>query len=276
VCATTTAELLAACRDHDVRELQLPPHAARALVRLMSGAEPWARLIRHIRVVGGPLPASVAEQVSQRFPHAQVVSFYGLTEGGAALCVRVVGRGDHDSIGRPMPGTEVHVLDDEGRRLPAGAVGELTIRAPGTSGEVYFGQGRALGAGTPDGWARTGDMGFVDESGTIRLVGRARELIFLRAGRVSPEAVEEILSRLVPDSIEFAVVGLPIVDSWDRIAIFLAGRADSPELAAVCQRLATMKGPFRPQVVRVVDAIPRGSLGKPIRRQLAQELTAET
>ena len=119
-------------------------------------------------------------------------------------------------------------------------------------------------------------MGFVDESGTIRLVGRARELIFLRAGRVSPEAVEEILSRLVPDSIEFAVVGLPIVDSWDRIAIFLAGRADSPELAAVCQRLATMKGPFRPQVVRVVDAIPRGSLGKPIRRQLAQELTAET
>lgn len=257
LCGHTPADLLAACRDRDVYELHLTPHAARAMARLTGGTEPWALGVRMIRVVGGPLPATVAEQLSGRFPRARVVSLYGLTEGGPALCVRVVGHTDRDSIGRPMPGTEVRVRDAAGRDLPAGEVGELAVRADGTLG-----------------WVRTGDLGYVAGTGEVRLVGRARELIFLRGGRVSPEAVEEILSRHIPAGVEYAVAGVTTAGTWDRIAVFLGGGAGGDLLDQAQRRLTAMTGPFRPQVVKVVAALPRGPFGKPLRRRLLQELGA--
>jgi long-chain acyl-CoA synthetase len=261
VCGQTAGELLATCRARDVYELHLTPHAARALVRLMDDAEPWADRVKIIRVVGGPLPPAVARLLAGRFPRARAVSLYGLTEGGAALCVRVVDGRDHDTIGRPTPGTEVRVLGPDGEGLPAGHVGELAMRAPGTT------------IRSADGWVRTGDVGYVDDAGGVRLVGRAGELIFMRGGRISPDAVEEILSRVVPQGVEYAVVGVPNTGSWDRIAVFLGGDAGSPRLAEARDRLQAMKGPFRPNLVRVVAAIPRGPFGKPLRRQLMQELS---
>jgi long-chain acyl-CoA synthetase len=254
-----------------VSELHLPPHSARALTRLVPPAEAWAEGVRVIRVVGGPLPAKVAEDLAARFPRARVASLYGLTEGGAALCVRLVGSGTDDSIGRPAPGTEVRVLAPDGREVPPGQVGEVAMRA-GEEASHYYREDALNRELFRDGWARTGDMGFVGPDGEVRLIGRAKELIFLRGGRVGPEAVEAVLARVVPDNVDLAVVGYPRSGDWDGIAVFLAGAEDDPAVVAASGALSQLRGPFRPSVVEVIDAIPRGPFGKTQRRLLGQRL----
>ncbi len=274
VAATGTAALVEACRQHPVEELHLTPHAARALAGLTAPGEPWAQRVRIIRTIGGPVPQGVAAQLAERFPRSRLVSLYGLTEGGAAAVVKVAGTADPDSLGRPVLGTDVRVLDHEGRELPPGQVGELAVRAAG--GALAYHQDESLtGAWFPDGWARTGDLGMLTADGEVRLVGRVKELIFLRGGRLRPESVEDILARRVPAGVELAVAGLPTPGGWDRIVVFLAGPADHPEVARAAAALAAMSGPFKPQLVRVVDEIPRGPFGKPQRRLLAEAVLGE-
>ncbi len=269
--AGTVAGLISACRLHHVCELHMTPHSARAVVRQLAAAEPWTGLIRVIRVVGGPVPGAVAADLAACFPNARIVSLYGLTEGGAALCVKRLGGQLRDSIGRPAPGTEVSVLDARGRELPRGQVGELAVRTTGTGPLSYYQEESLNAEWFPGSWARTGDIGFVDQEGNIRLVGRGKELIFLRGGRVSPETIEEILAAVLPDSIDFAVVGVRSDDGWDKIAVFLGGDPGSQRIADARGRLAAMKGPFRPDLVRVTSQIPRGPFGKPLRRLLVQD-----
>ncbi len=273
--ARTTGDLVAGCRRTPADELHLTPHAARALTRTVPPGEPWAARVTIIRAIGGQVPADVAAQLSERFPRARVVSLYGLTEGGAALCMRLAGREDQDSIGRPVEGTEVRVVDPAGQELGPGQVGEVMVRVTGKAALAYYGEDALNRDRFSDGWVRTGDLGMAAPDGTIRLVGRDKEMIVLRGGRIRPEAVEEILSRHVRSDVEFTVVGVAGPNGWDGIAVFLAGEAADPAVADARQRFAGLKGPFRPQVVRVVPEIPRAAFGKPLRRVLAEALAAE-
>lgn len=269
----TVAELYESCHRWRVGELHLTPHSARALARFGEPDEEWAKRVTIIRVIGGPLPAAVAGQLAQRFPRARVVSMYGLTEGGAAMFVKEADRGDTDSIGRPVQGTQARIVDAAGRELPPGKVGEVVVRDASRSSMTYYQDEVLSRAWFRGGWARTGDLGFKTAAGQIRLVGRDRELIVLRGGRIGPELVEEILSRRMPEGIELSVVGMAAAGGWDRIAVFLEGEPGSPGVTAAVQGLTAMKGPFRPHAVRVVPRIPRGPFGKPLRRLLAQQLT---
>lgn len=282
VFARDVGELARICRSRPVRELHLTPYAGRALARLLTTGvvdAGWADQIVVIRVVGGPVGPAQSAQLSRCFPRARVVSLYGLTEGGAAVVVKVLDHTAHDSIGRPAVGTEVRVLDPQGQEVPVGEVGELAVRSAGTATMAYHHDDELNEVWFPGGWARTGDLGFVDPQGEVRLVGRAKELLFLRGGRIGPEAVEEILGRHVPDGVEYAVAGLPGPGGgFDRIAVFLAGDPAATDIMAARERLSGLKGPFRPQVVRVLPEIPRSSFGKPLRRLLvraAQEPEAD-
>jgi acyl-coenzyme A synthetase/AMP-(fatty) acid ligase len=276
--APTAADLVERCRARyparPVDELHVTPHAARGAVRLTDPGEAWAGAVGTIRVVGGPLPRALADTLVERFPRARIVSIYGLTEGGAALCVRVVGRGASDSVGRPAAGTEVVALDERGRPLPPGEVGELAVRPTGTTPLAYLADVSLNRDRFTDGWARTGDLGLVDDAGEVHLSGRVKELLFLRGGRLPPEFVEDILARQVPDGVDFAVTGLPTPGGWDRIAVFLAGDEADPDVALARARLAALKGPFRPHLVHLLEEIPRTPNGKPLRRVLTEALGA--
>jgi long-chain acyl-CoA synthetase len=273
--ARGVTDLLRAAPGHEVSELHLTPHAARGVVRAMNGPQPWVDRVRVIRAIGGPVPASLAEDLSRCFPRARVVSLYALTEGGSALLVKLLNRRDQDSIGRPAPGTEVRVLDHEGREVPAGQVGELAVRAVGSDALTYYHEESLNEEWFVDGWTRTGDMGFLAEDGEIRLVGRAKELMFLRGGRIGPENVERILAASLPPHTEFVVAGVGGPGGWDRIAVFLSGSVDDPAVIEAKRRLAGTTGPFRPDVVQIVDRIPRGPFGKPLRRLLVAGLAAQ-
>lgn len=268
----TAPDLIGACRVAEVGELHLTPHVARFLDRLMAPVEPWADAVKIVRIVGGPVPQALAGVLADRFPGARVVSFYGLTEGGTAQCAKVVDGRRRDSIGRPLPGTEVRVVDARGRDVPAGEVGEILLRTVGSAALSYYQEESLTRDWFPEGWTRTGDLGFLAPDGEVRLVGRAKEMIVLRGGRVPPEALEELLSRAVPPEVEFAVAGLASEGSWDRIAVFLQGTPGDAALEAARRALEAVRGPFRPHLIHVVAEIPRSGNGKPLRRALVEGL----
>lgn len=272
VSVTSLGDLGAAAEEWGVSELHLAPHSAREVLLAADQLErPWARDVRTVRIVGGPLTTDLGRRLTAAFPQARVISFYGLVEAGAAQCMKVFDPDRPDSIGRPLPGTELRVVGEDGTEVPRGEQGEVMVRNVGIQPLRYHGDD-ALNAANFDGeWVRTGDLGFVGEDGEIRLVGRSKELLFLKGGRVAPHLVEDILARVIPPEVEYAVLGVP-TEAYDDIAVCIAASSDPEAVSAAVAGLERMRGPFRPAIVRVVPRIPRGENGKPLRRLLAADL----
>jgi len=267
-------DLAAAAEEWHVAELHLSPNSAREVLLATDEVErPWAQEVRTVRVVGGPLTTDLGLRLTAAFPKARIVSFYGLVEAGAAQCMKVFDPERPDSIGRPLPGTELRLVDEAGNEVSRGEVGELLVRNAGIQPLRYHGDEALNSAAFVGEWVRTGDLGTIGEDGEVRLVGRSKELLFLKTRRIAPHVVEDILARSVPPGVEFVVLGLP-TGSWDEIAVCVAGSGPPEEVAAAVAALERVKGPFRPGVVRVVPEIPRAPNGKPLRRLLAEQLSA--
>ncbi|NUT32670.1 MAG: acyl--CoA ligase [Hamadaea sp.] len=264
VWAPAPASLAQACAGWEVRELHLTPHAAGALAALPQ--PDWADGVRVVRLVGAPLPDAVRQRLAAAFPRARIASIYALTEGGAASFVNVRDPGA-SSIGRPVQGTQVRVVDDRGRDVPDGHIGEIAVRAR-SAPLSYLTDAGLNEESFVDGWTRTGDIGQRLPDGTIRLVGRAREQIIIGGGRLSPQTVEAILARKLPPETEFAVAGMQATGRSDAIVVFLVGVAGSARTEDVRRTLLALSGPFAPEHVQIVAAIPRTALGKPLRREL--------
>ncbi|MCZ7525532.1 MAG: AMP-binding protein [Acidimicrobiia bacterium] len=196
---------------------------------------------------------------------------YGMTEAGPAFIVipkeeaeRRVG-----SVGRPLPPMEVRIVDDEGRELPAGQVGELLTRLPGRQREYYRDPEATAATWTEDGWLRSGDLAHLDEDGYLYLVGRKKDLIIRGGHNVYPTDVEHVLLEH-PDVAEVAVVGVPHPVLGEDVAAFVVPREGAPvtadELRGHCAaRLADYK---RPRQVHFVGELPRNATGKVMKHLL--------
>lgn len=193
---------------------------------------------------------------------------YGLTEASPSVTV-ASGDDPVGSIGRPIPGVEVRLVDDDGDDVYIGDAGEVLVRGP----NVFVGYlddpeatARVLDA---DGWLHTGDMAVVDDDGVLHLVDRAKDLIIVSGFNVFPAEVERVLEAH-PSVEEAGVVGVPHPHSGEAVKAFVvprSGRAlEEDELIEWCAtELARYKCPTK---VDVVDEIPRGLGGKVLRREL--------
>jgi malonyl-CoA/methylmalonyl-CoA synthetase len=192
---------------------------------------------------------------------------YGLTETGFVLSNpyddRVAG-----SVGVALPGAEVFVAGRGGQRRADGAEGEIVVRGPQVFGG-YLGPGQAP-ALAEEGWFRTGDIGQVDpDSGYLRVVGRAKEIIITGGLNVYPREVELALEA-VPGVADVAVVGLPSPRWGEQVTAFVVpapGAALEAEVlrASAARVLAAYK---RPKEYRVVADLPRNHMGKVMRSAL--------
>ncbi|MGW0521857.1 class I adenylate-forming enzyme family protein [Crossiella sp. NPDC003009] len=267
VWAASPPELIEACARTGAVELHMTPHSLRALLlhAELIGPE-WAAQVRVIKTVGGVVPKQVGCLAMETFPKARVVCLYGLTEAGSALGLKVFDPERPDSIGRPLPGTEIRVVDN-GKSLPAGEVGEIAVRRQGVPPLRYLREGEGLDDIHPDGWVFTGDLGYLAPDGEIHLVGRLKELLFLETGRTAPHVIEDELAPLLPRETDFAVVGVPSAGSWDEIVVFVAGTDDERTLSIV-DKLRAVDGRFAPAHVEVLPEIPRTATGKAKRGKL--------
>jgi long-chain acyl-CoA synthetase len=204
---------------------------------------------------GNALPRSTFDAFDRAFG-VSIRQLYGLTETGA-----VTVNMDDDpwataaSVGRPMPGIAVEVLDDAGRPVETGRIGDIAVRSPAMTRQ--YGEPFA-----------TGDRGRLDETGRLVITGRRKVLIDVRGDKVDPIEVEDVLA-VHPRVREVVVVGVPSgIEGEERIKAVVVGEdgCSERELIRFCrERLANYKVP---QLVEFRDEIPRSSLGKVLRKYL--------
>jgi acyl-CoA synthetase (AMP-forming)/AMP-acid ligase II len=230
---------------------------------------------------GAPMPFAVIRRAIETLPPTiGFVNAFGQTETTSTLTV--LGPEDHrldgtpedverrtrrlHSIGRPLPDVEVRIVDDDGRDLGVGEVGEIQVRTPRVM-KGYAGQ--AESPLTADGWLPTRDLGWIDEDGYVYVAGRKDDMIIRGGENIAPAEVETVLMSH-PAVDEAAVLGAPDVEWGQRVAAFVVLRpgatASDDDLAAFCrERLASFK---KPEIVRFIAELPKNHMGKVLRREL--------
>lgn len=261
------------------------------LKKLLDQPDLRQRDLSHLETLaygGAAMPLSVIRRALEQFPPTVgFVNAFGQTETTSTLTI--LGPEDHRldgppqeverrlrrlaSIGRPLPDVEVRVVDDAGNPLPPGKVGELEVRTP----RVMKGYATEE-AGTQvlhDGWLPTRDMAWIDEDGYVFLAGRKDDMIIRGGENIAPAEVESVLETH-PDVEEAAVVGVPDEEWGQRVAACVVPRPgaklSAQQLIEFCrQRLASFK---KPEIVEIVDELPKSPVGKVLRRELRARLAA--
>jgi long-chain acyl-CoA synthetase len=224
-------------------------------------------------VAGGmALQRSVAERWHRLFG-VPIVEGYGLTEASAMVCAnRLDIRAWTGSVGLPVPSTEVALLDDEGHELPLGQIGEIGVRGPQVMQGYWNRPDDTRRAFAPGGWLRTGDMGFMNEQGYVKLLDRKSDTIKVGGVTVFPREVEEVVA-LHPGVFEVAAIAAPGAQGQDVVKIVVVRRnaaLSAEELIEYCKKnLSFYKVPA--QVAFRADPLPKSSVGKVLRRVVAEQ-----
>ncbi|GAA5165585.1 long-chain fatty acid--CoA ligase [Amycolatopsis dongchuanensis] len=224
--------------------------------------------LRYATSGGAALPLEVLREFEERFG-CQILEGYGLTETCAiattndARTTRKPG-----TVGRPAPGVSIEIRDEANRPARPGTVGEVHVSGP-TVMKGYWNRPEATAETKTGGWLRTGDLGVLDDDGYLTIVDRIKDLIIRGGYNVYPREVEEVLITH-PDVVEVAVLGVPDSYYGEEVAAVLALRPGSAvparELKAWAKdRLAAYKVP---RLYHFVDALPKGSTGKILKRGL--------
>jgi oxalate---CoA ligase len=223
--------------------------------------------LRFIRSCSSALAPSVFHQMEERFG-APVLEAYGMTEAAHQMASNPLPPGPRKP-GFVGKGTVVDIVirDDQGRALPAGAQGEVTIRGHNVM-HGYMNNPEANQSAFWHGYFRTGDQGVLDESGYLALTGRLKELINRGGEKISPLEVDAALleHHAVAEAVSFAA---PDAKYGEEVhaAVVLKGTATPAEIQAHCQtRLADFKVP---KVIHITEAVPRTATGKVQRRHVA-------
>ena len=194
----------------------------------------------------------------------RILERYGMTETGMLTSNPLAGERRAGSVGRPLPGTEVRVVDDADRPLPAGEVGHIQVSGPNVFPGYWRMPERNREEFTADGFFRTGDVGSLSADAYLTIVGRSKDLIISGGYNVYPKEIELALDEL-PGVQESAVVGVPHPDFGEAVTAVVVPKSQSTRpseaqiIAALKQKLANFKVPKR---VYVVDELPRNAMGK--------------
>jgi len=230
---------------------------------------PFDRL-RYVTQAGGAMAADTIAWARTVFAPAKLFVMYGQTEATARLSYLPPGRGTDKagSIGIPIPGVELRVVDEAGRELPRGEIGELVARGENVT-PGYLDAPSETASILHDGWLWTGDLAVQDEDGFFYHRGRAKEILKIGGHRVSPVEIEQVIERH-PGVAEAAVIGLPDDLSGEVPAAFVIPRTpqapSSADLRRFCQeRLPPYQVPVS---FAFVDALPRSESGKLLRAEL--------
>jgi long-chain acyl-CoA synthetase len=193
---------------------------------------------------------------------------YGLTETSPFVTCNPLDGEYSESIGLPLPSTDVTIMDEEGRELPPGVEGEICVKGPQVMAGYWRMPGETAGAFTPDGWLRTGDIGIMDDSGYLRITDRKKDMILVSGFNVYPNEIENVISA-VPGVIECGVIGVPDIIAGEVVKAFVV--TENPSLSAdqivsYCRKnLTNYKVP---RMVEFRSELPKTPVGKILRREL--------
>jgi long-chain acyl-CoA synthetase len=259
-------DALAACGRHRVSMFFGVPTVYIALLA-HPGAAQALRGVRYFFSAAAILPVHVERAWHER-TGLHIHEGYGLTETSPFASYNHSRAHKSGSIGAPIDGVEMCVIDEEGRPLDTGAVGEICIKGPNVM-RGYFGSEEETSRAIVDGWFRTGDVGYRDADGDYFLVDRVKDMINVAGFKVWPREVEEVLFGH-PGVRESAVLGVPDDYSGEAVKAFVVPRDGATvvasDLRGHCrERLSAYKVPKH---VEVVPSIPKGATGKILKKDL--------
>ena len=214
------------------------------------------------------LPEEVARSMDRRYG-VHLTEGYGLTEASPVVTSCIGTDAPLGSVGVPVPGLEVRLVDEDGDDVLIGDSGEVWVRGPNVFAGYWHDEDATARAVNADGWLVTGDVATVDDEGYLYLVDRVKDLIIVSGFNVYPAEVEEVLMQH-PAIDACAVVGVPHPYSGEAVkAYVVAVKGESIEEDEVVRFCASRLARYKcPEKVWFVDEVPRGMGGKVLRRAL--------
>jgi acyl-CoA synthetase (AMP-forming)/AMP-acid ligase II len=235
------------------------------------GADPLFPDLRGCVGGGAPITAELGRQVRETFSVAGVANAWGMTEFPVATSPPPDGAPEvlDRTVGRPVPGVSVRVVDHSERQVAAGEEGELRLKGP----QCFLGYvDETLNADAfdADGWFRSGDRGRIDADGNVVVTGRIKDAIIRNAENISALEIEGVLATH-PAVADVAVIGVPDSRTGERVCAVVVAQPGSDitlgALAEHCQAqgLSRHKAPER---LEIIDALPRNLTGKVLKNEL--------
>lgn len=172
------------------------------------------------------------------------------------------------NIGLPVPNTDIAIRDDNGNDLPIGTPGEICIRGPQVMAGYWNRTSETAKVMTADGFFKSGDVGYMDEQGYVKIVDRKKDMILVSGFNVYPNEIEEVMA-LMPGIAETAAVGVPDENSGEVVKLFVVKKDPSlteEQIFAYCKEQFTNYK--RPKYIEFRTELPKTNVGKILRREL--------
>jgi long-chain acyl-CoA synthetase len=231
----------------------------------------WSGL--KLAVAGGMAVQQVVAHRWKQMTGVPLVEGYGLTETAPVSIANPVTIEEWSGgIGVPLPSTDAAILDDDGRPVALGEVGEICLRGPQVMKGYWNRPEESARVFTADGWLRTGDMGVMDERGNVRLTDRKKDMIVVSGFKVFPNEIEDVLATH-PGVAEVAAIGVPDPRAGEAVKVVVLRKDPAlteAEVLAHCKEHLT--GYKVPRIVEFrAEPLPKSNIGKILRRELRDE-----
>ncbi|MBU6154245.1 MAG: long-chain-fatty-acid--CoA ligase [Bdellovibrionales bacterium] len=201
-----------------------------------------------------------------------LIEAYGLTETSPAACINPMNIREYNGfIGLPLPSTEITILDDAGASVDLGLVGEISIRGPQVMKGYWNRPDETAKVMTNDGFFRTGDLGYMNEDGYIKIVDRKKDMILVSGFNVYPNEVEDVIVTH-PKVLEAAAIGVPDDKSGEAVKVFIVKKDPTlteDEVKSFAKQGLT--GYKLPKYVEFRTELPKSNVGKILRKDLRDQ-----
>ena len=220
--------------------------------------------------IGGGM--AVQKSVADRWREltgTPIVEGYGLSETSPVACVNTTIIEHYTGhIGLPVPSTEIRILADDGTEVALGSPGEIAIRGPQVMAGYWNKPQDTAAVMTADGFFKSGDIGFMDSEGYVKIIDRKKDMIVISGFKVFPNELEEVIARL-PGVLECAAIGVPDEQTGEAVKLFVV-KSDpaltEQQIQAYCkEQLTNYK---RPKQIVFKTELPKSNVGKILRREL--------
>ncbi len=258
--------------EHQVTVMGMVPTVCRMMLPEIAKDPSRLASLRRVLVTGEAFPVELKQRFIELLPQTRLVSFFAMTEAGAVTSLSHEEQFTHPkSVGRPTPGIEVRIVDENGDDLPVGEVGEMLVRTgrPGvyTIMKGYLNRPDETAAALRDGWLYTGDLAYRDDDGYLYIADRKKDMILSGGFNIYSKEVESALvsHESVADA---AVIGVKDEMYGEAVAAFIETQAavSADELIEHCREMiASYK---KPKYVVFLDQLPRNAIGKVLKREL--------
>lgn len=230
----------------------------------------WLNPIKLYICGGAPLPLEVRQRFEKTYGR-RLLEGYGLSEASPVVSINPPKKAKACSVGLPLPGIDVKVVDEQGKELGPEQVGELIVQGPNVM-QGYWQNSEATNEVIKEGWLYTGDMARLDKDGYIYLVDRKKELIIVRGMNVYPREIEDVLHQH-PAVSEVAVIGIPDHSRGEVPKAFIVIKQESQNIEKELRELAKKHlAPYKvPHHIEFRPELPKTGSGKIAKQQLRIE-----